>query len=101
MAEFAKVDEASVRYSFEHDLIGVATTYVPDVDGIVATVKIAQELGFAPKGVDLPTFARRFNEHQFCQGGARAAREPPPLDRTSVPGRWASAVSPGPSPSGW
>ena len=60
MAEFAKVDEASVRYSFEKDLIGVATTYVPDVEGIVETEKVAQELGFAPKGVDLPSFARKF-----------------------------------------
>jgi ABC-type nitrate/sulfonate/bicarbonate transport system substrate-binding protein len=60
MAEFAKVDEASVRYSFEKDLIGVATTYVPDVEGIVETEKVAQELGFAPKGVDLPSFTRKF-----------------------------------------
>jgi ABC-type nitrate/sulfonate/bicarbonate transport system substrate-binding protein len=60
MAEFAKVDEAAVRYSFEKNLIGVAQSYVPDVDGIVSTVAIAQELGFAPKGVDLPTYAKKF-----------------------------------------
>jgi ABC-type nitrate/sulfonate/bicarbonate transport system substrate-binding protein len=60
MAEFAKVDEAAVRYSFEKNLIGVASTYVPDVEGIVATVAVAQELGFAPKDVDLPTFAKKF-----------------------------------------
>jgi len=60
MAEFAKVDEAAVRYSFEKDLIGVAATYVPDVEGIVATEAVAQELGFAPKDVDLPTYAKRF-----------------------------------------
>lgn len=60
MAEFAKVDEASVRYSFEKDLIGLAATYVPDVEGIVETEKVAQELGFAPKGVDLPSFTRKF-----------------------------------------
>ena len=60
MAEFAKVDEAAVRYSFEKNLIGVAQSYVPDVEGIVATEKIAQELGFAPAGVDLPTFTRKF-----------------------------------------
>ncbi len=60
MAEFAKVDEAAVRYSFEKDLIGVASSYVPDVEGIVATEAVAQELGFAPKDVDLPTYAKRF-----------------------------------------
>lgn len=61
MAEFAKVDEAAVRYSFEKNLIGVAPSYVPDVEGIAATVAVAQELGFAPPGVDLPTYARKFN----------------------------------------
>lgn len=61
MAEFAKVDEAAVRYSFEKNLIGVAPTYVPDVEGIVATEAVAQELGFAPPGVDLPTYAKKFN----------------------------------------
>lgn len=60
MAEFAKVDEAAVRHSFEQKLIGVAQSYVPDVEGIVETVTIAQQLGFAPAGVDLPTFARKF-----------------------------------------
>jgi len=60
MAEFAKVDEAAVRYSFEKNLIGVAPSYVPDVEGIVATVAVAQELGFAPKDVDLPTYAKKF-----------------------------------------
>ncbi len=60
MAEFAKVDEAAVRYSFEKNLIGVAQSYVPDVEGIVQTVAVAQELGFAPQGVDLPAFARKF-----------------------------------------
>jgi ABC-type nitrate/sulfonate/bicarbonate transport system substrate-binding protein len=67
MAEFAKVDEAAVRYSFEKNLIGVAASYVPDVDGIVSTVGIAQELGFAPSGVDLPSYARKFNNTQFAQ----------------------------------
>jgi hypothetical protein len=33
---------------------------VPDVEGIVETEKIAQELGFAPKDVDLPSFTRKF-----------------------------------------
>ena len=60
MAEFAKVDEAAVRYSFEQKLIGVASSYVPDVEGIVATEAVAQELGFAPEGVDLPSFAKKF-----------------------------------------
>jgi ABC-type nitrate/sulfonate/bicarbonate transport system substrate-binding protein len=67
MAEFAKVDEAAVRYSFEKNLIGVASTYVPDVDGIVATVSVAQELGFAPNGVDLPSYARKFNNTQLAK----------------------------------
>jgi ABC-type nitrate/sulfonate/bicarbonate transport system substrate-binding protein len=67
MAEFAKVDEAAVRHSFEKDLIGVAKSYVPDVDGIVATVTIAQELGFAPPGVDLPAYARKFNNTSLAQ----------------------------------
>ena len=67
MAEFAKVDEAAVRYSFEKNLIGVASSYIPDVEGIVATVSVAQELGFAPAGVDLPTYAKKFNNTQFAQ----------------------------------
>jgi len=67
MAEFAKVDEAAVRYSFEKNLIGVAPTYVPDVEGIVATEAVAQELGFAPAGVDLPAFARKFNNTQVAR----------------------------------
>lgn len=61
MAEFAKVDVEAVRYSFENELIGVADSYIPDVDGIVETVQVAQELGFAPEGVDLPAYARTFN----------------------------------------
>jgi len=61
MAEFAKVDVEAVRYSFENKLIGVADSYVPDVDGIVETVGVAQELGFAPEGVDLPAYAKTFN----------------------------------------
>ncbi len=60
MAEFAKVDVAAVQHSFDKNLIGVAATYVPDVEGIVETVGIAQQLGFAPQGVDLPTFAKKF-----------------------------------------
>jgi taurine transport system substrate-binding protein len=67
MAAFAKVDEAAVRYSFEKNLIGVAPSYVPDVPGIVSTVAIAQELGFAPKGVDLPTYAKKFNNTSFAE----------------------------------
>jgi len=67
MAAFAKVDEAAVRYSFEKKLIGVAPTYVPDVDGIVSTEAIAQELGFAPKGVDLPAFAKKFNNTSYAK----------------------------------
>jgi ABC-type nitrate/sulfonate/bicarbonate transport system substrate-binding protein len=61
MAEFAKVDEAAVRHSFENKLIGLADTIVPDVEGIVQTVSVAQELGFAPEGVNLPAFAKTFN----------------------------------------
>jgi len=67
MAEFAKVDEASVRYSFEKKLIGVADSYVPDVEGIVETEKVAQDLGFAPQGVDLPTFTRKFENTQLAK----------------------------------
>jgi sulfonate transport system substrate-binding protein len=67
MAAFAKVDEAAVRYSFEKKLIGVAPTYVPDVAGIVSTEAIAQELGFAPKGVDLPAFAKKFNNTSYAK----------------------------------
>ena len=67
MAEFAKVDEASVRYSFDKNLIGVASSYVPDVNGIVSTVAVAQQLGFAPEGVDLPTYAKKFNNTSFAQ----------------------------------
>jgi NitT/TauT family transport system substrate-binding protein len=71
MAEFAKVDEASVRYSFEKNLIGVASSYVPDVAGIVGTVSVAQQLGFAPAGVDLPTFAKKFNNTSFAESVLR------------------------------
>lgn len=71
MAEFAKVDEASVRYSFEKNLIGVATSYLPDVAGIVETVGVAQQLGFAPAGVDLPTFAKKFNNTSFAESALR------------------------------
>jgi hypothetical protein len=60
MAEFAKVDEAAVRYSFEKNLIGVASSYVPDVEGIAQTEAVAQELGFAPAGVNLPTYTHKF-----------------------------------------
>jgi len=67
MADFAKVDEAAVRYSFEKNLIGVAQTYVPDVDGIVATVTVAQELGFAPSGVNLPQYARKFENTELAK----------------------------------
>lgn len=67
MAAFAKVDEASVRHSFEQGLIGPAMSYVPDVEGIVATVGIAQELGFAPDGVNLQDFARKFNNPSFAR----------------------------------
>lgn len=66
MAKFAKVDTASVRYSFEHGLVGVAKSYAPDVKGIVATVKVAQQLGFAPEGVDLASFAEKFNDTKIA-----------------------------------
>ena len=47
--------------SVEKNLIGVASSYVPDVEGIVATVAVAQELGFSPsKDIDLPTYAKKF-----------------------------------------
>jgi ABC-type nitrate/sulfonate/bicarbonate transport system substrate-binding protein len=72
MADFAKVSEASVRYSFEHKLIGVSKSYVPDVEGIVETVKVAQQLGFAPEGVDLPSFAKKFNNVTFAEEVAKA-----------------------------
>jgi NitT/TauT family transport system substrate-binding protein len=72
MADFAKVDEAAVRYSFDKGLIGVAQSYVPDVEGIVATVSVAQDLGFAPNGVNLPQYARKFENTELAkevQGG--------------------------------
>jgi ABC-type nitrate/sulfonate/bicarbonate transport system substrate-binding protein len=72
MAEFAKIDEAAVRHSFENNLIGLADTIVPDVDGIVETVKVAQELGFAPDGVNLPGFAKTFNNVDLAGQVAKA-----------------------------
>ena len=72
MAEFAKVDEAAVRYSFENKLIGVADSYVPDVEGIAETVTVAQELGFAPEGVDLPAYAKTFNNLDLAGEVAKA-----------------------------
>jgi ABC-type nitrate/sulfonate/bicarbonate transport system substrate-binding protein len=67
MAEFAKVDEAAVRYSFEKNLIGVASSYVPDIEGIAATEAVAQELGFAPKDVDLPSYTKKFVDTMFAK----------------------------------
>ena len=72
MADFAKVSEPAVRYSFENKLVGVADSYVPDVDGIVKTEKVAQELGFAPEGVDLPSFAKTFNNVTIAAEAAKA-----------------------------
>ncbi|OQM74174.1 ABC transporter substrate-binding protein [Manganibacter manganicus] len=72
MAEFAKVDEEAVRYSFENNLIGVAESYVPDMEGIVETVQVAQELGFAPEGVDLPAYAKTFNNVDLASEVAKA-----------------------------
>jgi NitT/TauT family transport system substrate-binding protein len=72
MADFAKVDEAAVRYSFENGLIGVSDSYVPDTEGIVETVAVAQELGFAPEGVDLPGFAKTFNNVELARDVAAA-----------------------------
>ena len=71
MAESAKVDEASIRYSFEKNLMGIASSYVPDVAGIVSTVAVAQKLDFAPPGVDLPTFAKKFNNTAFAGTGGK------------------------------
>jgi hypothetical protein len=61
-----------VRYSFEHKLIGVAQSYVPDVEGIVETEKVAQKLGFAPQGVDLPSFAKTFNNVTLAAEAVKA-----------------------------
>jgi len=72
MAEFAKVDVEAVRYSFENKLIGVAESYIPDVEGIVETVTVAQELGFAPEGVDLPTYAEAFNNLDLAGAVAKS-----------------------------
>lgn len=72
MADFAKVSEPAVRYSFENKLVGVAESYVPDVEGIVETEKVAQELGFAPEGVDLPSFAKAFNNVTLAAEVAKA-----------------------------
>jgi ABC-type nitrate/sulfonate/bicarbonate transport system substrate-binding protein len=74
MAESAKVDEASIRYSFEKNLMGIASSYVPDVAGIVSTVAVAQKLDFAPPGVDLPTFAKKFNNTAFAEQVASEAK---------------------------
>lgn len=61
MAEFADASEESVKHSFESEMISVAPTYVPDVDGIVTATRLAEQLGFAEEGVDdLPGFAEEF-----------------------------------------
>lgn len=72
MAEFAKVDVEAVRYSFENKLIGVADFAIPDVEGIVETVTVAQELGFAPEGVDLPAYAKTFNNLDLAGAVAKS-----------------------------
>jgi len=64
VAAWLKVQSAS---DLEQKLIGVAPSYVPDVAGIVSTVAVAQDLGFAPQGVDLPAYAKKFNNTSFAQ----------------------------------
>jgi hypothetical protein len=42
------------------------------VEGIVATVQVAQELGFAPEGVNLPAYAKVFNNTSLASEVAKA-----------------------------
>lgn len=67
LATFAGVDEKAVAYSFTNHEIGFPSTYVPDADGIVKVMRSAQALGFAPKGVDLPSFAKKFVNTSYAQ----------------------------------
>lgn len=74
LASFAKVDEAAVKYSFEHGMISVASTYVPDASGIEKVSKLAQQNGFAPQGVDLGAFARKFVDTSYAQKASGAGQ---------------------------
>jgi ABC-type nitrate/sulfonate/bicarbonate transport system substrate-binding protein len=57
VANFAKVDEATVKDIYSRkDLI--PSSYVPHRKHIVKAAKLAQDAGFAPKGVNLPKFVK-------------------------------------------
>lgn len=61
MAEFADTTEEAVRHSFESGMIGIPDSYAPDTEAIETAITLADELGFAPDGVDdLPGFATDF-----------------------------------------
>lgn len=68
MAEFADTTEEAVEYSFESEMIAIPETYVPDLDAITTAVTLADELGFAPDGVDdLPGFAQDFFNTEIAE----------------------------------
>ncbi|MGM7671583.1 ABC transporter substrate-binding protein [Microbacterium sp. A93] len=68
MADFAGVDVAAVEYSFDNGLVGVASSYVPDVDGLATVAELAQDLGFAPnETIDLTKFVTEFVNTEFAE----------------------------------
>lgn len=68
MAEFADTTEKAVRYSFESKMIEIPDSYVPDAEAIDTAARLADELGFAPKGVDdLAGFAEQFFDTELAE----------------------------------
>ncbi|PSL05472.1 ABC-type nitrate/sulfonate/bicarbonate transport system substrate-binding protein [Haloactinopolyspora alba] len=68
MAEFADASEEAVRYSFESGMIEFPDSYVPDTGALEKAIALADELGFAPEGVDdLPGFASGFFNTELAE----------------------------------
>lgn len=66
IAKFAKVDVSTVKYAFSHGNI-IAPSYAPGVKSMVKVAKLAQKNGFAPKGVKLAPFAKKFANTSFAK----------------------------------
>lgn len=69
IASFAKVDVSTVKYAFSHGDI-IAPSYAPGVKSMETVAKLAQQNGFAPKGVDLAAFAKKFANTSFAKKAA-------------------------------
>lgn len=68
MAKFAGVKPAAVQYSFDHGMVSIPDSYVPDRAGMIKVAKLAQQLGFAPsEKIDLPAFAPKFVKTSYAE----------------------------------